>query len=107
MRLLEAVKQELLSLGRLDQKWNKALDAAFGPQFRQLLTQWMPSNETAVLLAHHLTMHAQTYGWPLPSLEDEPGSAKDTRNKPKMILDPEQSKQMVLKLFGARGIYSV
>jgi hypothetical protein len=39
MRLLEGVKQEFLSLGRIDEKWRVLLDKAFGPQLRQLLTQ--------------------------------------------------------------------
>ena len=103
MRLLEAVKQEFLSLGRIDERWNAPLDGAFGPQFRQLLTQWMPSNESAVLLAHHLTGHAEMYGRPLPPLEKEQDSTKDGGNKPKLILDPDQGKQMVIKLFELEG----
>ena len=60
IRLLEAVKQEFLSLGRIDEKSHIPLDKAFGPQLRQLLTQWTPPNATAVKLAHHLTRHAKT-----------------------------------------------
>jgi hypothetical protein len=98
IRLLEALKQEFLSLGRIDQKWNVSLDQAFGHQLRQLLVQWMPSDESAVMLAHQLTMHARTYGGSLPCLDQEQGSVADTGNKPNVILDPEQGKQMVIKL---------
>ena len=42
MRLLGAVKEDFLNLNRIDEKWNVFLDRAFGPQLRQLLTQWMP-----------------------------------------------------------------
>jgi hypothetical protein len=99
MRLLEAVEQELSSLGRIDEKWHVPLDKAFGPQFRELVTQWMPSNESVVLLAHQLTLQAKTYNMPLPPPFDEQRSAEDGGNKPKVIVDPEQSKQMVIKLF--------
>jgi hypothetical protein len=91
MRLLEAVKTEFLSLGRIDQKWNVPLDKGFGPQLRQLLMQWMPSDEDAIKLAHHLTTHARTFNKPLPPI-GEGG------NESQIILDPEQSKQMVIKL---------
>ena len=100
MRLLEAVKREFLNLGRIDERWHAPLDKAFGPQLRQLLTQWMPSNKPAFLLAEALIMHADTYKMPLPpSLVGEQGSAEDGGNDPKVILDPEQNKKMVVKLF--------
>jgi hypothetical protein len=100
MRLLKAVKQEFLNLGHVDERWHAPLDQAFGPQLRQVLTQWMPSNEPAFLLAKTLIMQADTYKMPLPpSLVGEQGSTEDGGNKPKVILDPEQSKQMVVKLF--------
>jgi len=96
MRLLEAVKTEFLSLGRIDQKWNVLLDKAFGPQLRQLLMQWMPSDETAVQLAHQLTTHARVFNKPLPPIAEG-------GNEPQVILDPEQSKQMVIKLLELEG----
>lgn len=98
MRLLEDVKQEFLSLGRIDQRWNVALDEAFGPRLRQLLTEWMPPNKSAAQLAHHLITHAETFRRPLPTLEQEQGPGAEGENTPKVILDPEQSKQMVIKL---------
>jgi hypothetical protein len=98
IRRLEALKEDFLNLGRIDEKWNVVLDRAFGPQLRELLTHWMPSDPTAVMLAHHLTMHARTFGGPLPCLEQEHGSSPDGGDTPKVILDPDQSKQMVIKL---------
>jgi len=91
------VKQEFLRLGRIDEKWNRPLDAAFGPQLRQLLTEWMPSNRDAILLAHHLTDHARRFNKPLPPLTPKEGSSADTR-KPDVIPDPGQQNQMVIKL---------
>jgi hypothetical protein len=98
IRLLEAVKVAFLNLGRIDAQWHASLDKVFGPEFRQLLTQWTPSDETAVLLAHQLTEHAKRYDRSLPFSEQKPGSEVDGEKTPKVILDPEQSKQMVLKL---------
>lgn len=98
IRLLEAVKEDFLNLGRIDEKWNVLLDRAFGPQLRELLTDWIPPNKDAALLANHLTRHARTFRQPLPRLEQERGSGADGENNPKVILDPEQSKQMVIKL---------
>ena len=104
MRLLEELKREFLSLGRIDEKWHAVLDRAFGPQLRELLTQWMPSDESAVMLAHHLTMHAKTYNLPLPSPFDQEGSTgEDGGDKVKVIVDPVQSKQMIIKLLELQG----
>jgi hypothetical protein len=100
MRLLEAVKQEFLNLGRIDEKWNGPLDQAFGPQLRQLVIKWMPSNPEAVMAGQQLIMHAERYNLPLPSsLKQEQSSNPDPGNTPQVILDPEQGKQMVIKLF--------
>ena len=101
MRLLGEIKQEFLCLGRIDEKWHLVLDKAFGPQLREILTPCMPSpsDETAIMAAHYLTEHAKTYDLPLPSpFDGKPSSAKDGGDKVKVILDPEQSKRMVLKL---------
>jgi hypothetical protein len=100
MRLLQAVKAEFENLRRIDPRWHGALDKAFGPQFRQLLMEWTPSAETATaaLLADQLTRHAKTYGLRLP--EQEPVSGMDGEKTTTVILDPNQSKQMVLKLLG-------
>ncbi len=99
IRLLETVKAEFLNLGRIDAQWHASLDKVFGPEFRQLLTQWTPPDETAVLLAHQLTEHAKLYDGPLPFSEQEQVSEVDGEKTPKVILDPGQSKQMVFKLF--------
>jgi hypothetical protein len=94
IRLLESVKQEFMSLGRIDEKWHDLLDKAFGTQFRQLLTQWVPTNPDAALLAHHLVRHSETYRMPLPALDEKGESSVES----KVIVDPEQSKQMVFHL---------
>jgi hypothetical protein len=91
IRLLEAFKEDFLRLGRIDEKWSVVLDRAFGPQLRELLTDWIPSNKDAALLADHLTRHARTFRRPLPC--DQDGG-----NKPKVILDPYQGQEMVIKL---------
>jgi|HubBroStandDraft_6_1064221.scaffolds.fasta_scaffold09471_7 hypothetical protein len=99
IRLLNDVKQEFLSLGRIDEKWHAVLDEAFGPRLRQLLTGWTPSDETVVMLARQLTMHSERYNLPLPPpFDKETRSAEDGENKVKVILDPEQNKQMIVKL---------
>ena len=64
IRLLESVKQELLSLGRIDEKWHDLLDKAFGPQFLQLLTQWAPSHPAAPMLADQLIRHCENLRFP-------------------------------------------
>jgi hypothetical protein len=103
MRLLETVRADFQNLGRIDVRWHPLLDKAFGPQFRLLLTQWTPSDQSAVLLAHQLTEHAKLYGGSLPSSEQEPVSEVDGKKTPTVILDPEQSKQMILKLLEQEG----
>jgi hypothetical protein len=91
VQLLEDVKQEFLELGRIDEKWSNLLDESFGPGLRQLLTEWKPPSEQASLLAEHLVRMSTTFKRPLPPLEPD-GSG------PKVILDPYQSKDMVIKL---------
>jgi hypothetical protein len=94
IRLLRQIHQEFLRLGRIEEKWFVPLDKAFGPNLRELLTLWTPSNSSAVMLAHHLVRHAKIFNSPLPPLGQEEGGKKT-----EVILDPEQSKQMVGKLF--------
>jgi hypothetical protein len=94
LRLVESVKQDFANLGRIDEKWHDLLDKAFGTQFRQLLTQWVPTNPDAALLAHHLVRHSETYRMPLPALDEKGESSVES----KVIVDPEQSKQMVFHL---------
>ncbi|MGA8735263.1 MAG: hypothetical protein WB558_15200 [Terriglobales bacterium] len=98
MRLLGAAKEEFLSLGRIDEKWYDLLDKAFGPQLRELLTRWMPSNPVAVMMADQVITHSKTLNLPLHPPFDEKSLARDWETKEKLILDPEQSKQMVIKL---------
>jgi len=97
-RLLKDVKQEFLNLGRIDEKWHAVLDKAFGPQLRQLMTGWTASDETVVMLARQITMHSETYNLPLSPALDPKTSAEDGGNKVKIILDPEQNKQLIVKL---------
>jgi hypothetical protein len=96
--LLEALKQEFLTIGRIDERWNFLIDQAFGPRLRLLLTDWIPSHPDAALLANHLIMHSRTFHQPLPVSEQERNSVADGRSEPKLVLDPDQSKQMVIKL---------
>jgi hypothetical protein len=98
LRLLEAVKKDILNLGRIDDKWHVFLDQAFGPVLREQLTRWMPSNKAAVMAAHQLTLFAENYNMPLPRLDHDRSSGVDGENQPRVILDPEQSQQMVIKL---------
>jgi len=81
MRLLEAVKREFLNLARIDERWHTLIDKTFGPQLRQLLTQWVPSDQSVVLLAHQLTLHTKTYGGSLPFSEPEDSGSGRTSRK--------------------------
>jgi hypothetical protein len=91
VQLLEDLKQEFLNSGRIDDKWSNLLDESFGPRLRQLLTEWKPPSEQASLLAEHLVRMSANFKRPLPPLEPD-GSG------PKAILDPYQSRDMVIKL---------
>jgi hypothetical protein len=63
------------------------------------LTGWTASDETVVMVARQLTMHSKTYNLPLPAVFDtEQRSAEDGENKAKVIVDPEQNKQLIVKL---------
>jgi hypothetical protein len=103
IRLPGEIKEEFLSLGRIDEKWHAVLDRAFGPRLREIITPWMPSpsHETTVMVAQFLTEHAETYNLPLPPSLDPKArsSAEDGGDDVKVVLDPEQSKRMVVKLF--------
>jgi hypothetical protein len=81
MQILDGVKEEFLSLGRIDEKWYILLDETFGPRLRQLLTEWVPSHPDATLLAYHLTEHAEKFNKPLPPLGFD-------RDDPKAFLTP-------------------
>jgi len=72
------------------------LDETFGPQLRQLLTQWAPANWEAALLADTLTKKAKTFNKPLPSIPED-------KNSPNVIVDPLQSAQMVINLLELEG----
>jgi len=65
IKLIETVRTEYERLGRIDPQWHVLLDKAFGPQFRQILTEWPSPDKEAVLLAHTLTEHARMYDTPL------------------------------------------
>jgi hypothetical protein len=63
----------------------------------------MPSNPSAVLAAHQLVMHAESYKMPLPSsLDPNRTPGVEGENKPQVIVDPEQGQQMMLKLLEQR-----
>jgi hypothetical protein len=85
------LKQDFEYLGRIDEKWNVVLDETFGPQLRQLLTQWAPPNSQAALLADMLDQKAKLFNKPLPSIPQD-------KNSPRVIVDPQQSTQMVINL---------
>jgi hypothetical protein len=97
LKLLEAVRREYDRLGRIDPQWNGPLDKAFGPQFRQLLTEWPSSDKELVLFAHFFKDHANRYGMPMPSLEEQVTEGNGNKTT-EVILDPEQNRRMVLKL---------
>ena len=96
LKLIAAVRAEYEHLGRIDPRWHVLLDKAFGPQFRQLITEWPSSDKEAVLLAHTLKEHATTYD--MPSLGEHPSPEGEGEKPPEVILDPEQNRRAVLKL---------
>jgi hypothetical protein len=62
----------------------------FGPRFLDLLDQpKSPISHTALLLADHLTRHAETFRKPLPP---------QTQEGPEVIIDPQQNLQALLNL---------
>jgi hypothetical protein len=73
----------------LREEWTEGLRECFGEAFHKDVAEWVPANWDALLLATHLTRHAKTFKRPLPDLQ-----GKDEG----VIRDPEQGKQMVLKL---------
>lgn len=94
LRLVESVKQDFANVGRIDEKWHDSLDKAFGAQFWHELTQWTPSNPDAAMAADQISMFSRTYNMEMPRLDGNSGYS----NEPKVILDQNQSKQMVVKL---------
>ena len=90
IRLLEALKQEFARNGRVSEGWKQQLDSAFGVGFYELLTIWPTMSLDAILLAHHLAEHRQTFKRGDSSLDD--------KKLPKVVPDPVQSLRMVGKL---------
>jgi hypothetical protein len=91
LKILEDVKQEFLALGRIDERWDALLDGTFGPFLRQTLTEWVPPNKDAALLAEMLIKKSKTFNRPLPPRDPD-------KDGPEAILDPFQSQHMVIKL---------
>jgi len=90
IRFLEFVKGDFENSGRVREDHKEPLDRAFGPEFYDQLTKWMPMSHDAILLTQHLVRHAETFGKPLPPLNgDQPA---------KIVIDPAQGHQMVGKL---------
>jgi hypothetical protein len=73
----------------LREKRREEISKVFGEQFLAELTEWTVPNWQACLLADHLTLHAKTFGRPLPPIP-ETGT--------KVLPDPKQMKDMMLKL---------
>ena len=97
MKLIQEIRAEYEDRGQIDPKWNVSLEKAFGPQFRQLLTEWPPFDKEATMFAEMLTRHAKDY--PIPeSLTEQPATEVKKEITPQVILDPEQNGRMMLKL---------
>ena len=97
MKLIQEVRAEYERRGQIDPKWNVSLEKAFGPQFRQLLTEWPPYDTEATMFAQMLIRHAKDF--PITeSLMEQPATEAKKETTPEVILDPEQNRRMVLKL---------
>jgi hypothetical protein len=90
IRFLSELERDIQSSGHLRDEWSDGLTKGWGPGFLEDLTAWTPMKRDAVLLAHHLVTHAETFNMPLPM---NLGELDKT-----VVIDPQQGEQMVLKL---------
>ena len=89
IRCLSYVICECEKYPNLSEERKEQLRKAFGKEFVAELTEWAAPNWDACLLAHHLIRHAKTFRHPLPPI---------TETAPKVLRDPKQMKEMMLKL---------
>jgi hypothetical protein len=78
----------LQATGHVPEELKDSVRKGFGPRFLDLLPK-SPISHTALLLAHHLVTHAETFHKPLPPQNQE---------GPEIIIDPQQSVQALLNL---------
>lgn len=93
IRFLDACQSVFNENGRIPEELLADLRRGFGDDYVAELTKWTPASYDAELLAEHLTLHAKTFGKPLPDLAS---------GEHRVVFDPSQSRQMVKKLIDER-----
>jgi hypothetical protein len=93
---LEYAMEEFNRHGAFREETKEGLTRGFGPDFVVSLEKWNTTSVRATQLANHLVRHAEVFGKPLPNL---PGDAA------KVVIDPMQHRQMVVKLLEERRNY--
>jgi hypothetical protein len=88
VRFLFELREDVQTHGRVREFFKDRLVNAFGSDFYDQLTVWIPINVDAIYMADQLVNHAKNYNLPLPELE----------TKPKVVVDLRERLQMALKL---------
>jgi hypothetical protein len=98
IRALAVAMTEFDSNGYFRDETRNFLKCSFGPDLLRLLEEWTPTmSMTAMHLAEHLAKHQETYG-------KMPNSRVDlSSDATKLVVDPRQSRHMVLKLLQERA----
>jgi len=89
IKMLELASAEFISLGYLKPETKESLSRLFGPGFVDELLHWTPMSNQAILAANAICAHVASFGGSLPYPVPDPS---------KVIVDPQQSLQMVTKL---------
>jgi hypothetical protein len=90
VRFLDHLELEVQRCGDVPEELKDSVRQGFGPRFLDLLEQPKSTiSLDALLLAHHLQRHADTFRRPLPP---------QTPEGPELIIDPQQSLQATLRL---------
>ena len=92
IRILQELHNDVSENGLLHQEtWKDEIMKAFGVGFYDALTEWKPMDLSAIQLADHLVRHAEIFKHK-PPIPLEPAEVQ------KIVADPKQKHQMVLKL---------
>ena len=105
IRLLKKLHDDVSRSGGLHlEAWKEEIIRSFGPDFFGALTEWKVMHPDAILLADQCVRWSLTFNRPLPPLRPVPPPAErkaapgPEEKEPRVILDPKQQLQMMIKL---------
>jgi hypothetical protein len=99
---LEYAIAEFNGHGSFREETKEVLTSGFGPDFVVLLEKWKTMSIDAILLADHLARHREDFG-EMPDMDVK--SSSPPGEAVKVVIDPMQQRQMVVRLLEERRSY--